>query len=261
MIEKTQAIVLRYYPFSNTSRVVSWLTVEEGRITTMIKGSQRPKSGFLGQYDLFYTCELVYYRRPRSGMHIARECSPIKQRNGLRTDWKACAAASYLADLVSRISPPDAPHAELFSLLDAGLDHLSGGTAGSEFLHWFELKLLERLGLAPRLQHCLACNGALRTGERRSRFSYARGGILCHACSRTASESLLPIAADTVAIMTAWQRAQNAQAALSTRCTARQLSDIENLLGLFLVYHLDVPLNSRPIALDIMARKVGANSA
>ena len=262
MIEKTQAIVLRYYPDSNTSRVVSWLTAEQGRITTLIKGSQRPKSAFIGQYDLFYTCELVYYTRPRSGVHIARECGPLKTRDGLRANWKGCAAASYMADLISRISPPDAPHAELFGLLEAGLDEVASHPASAEFLFWFELRLLEQLGLAPRLQHCLACKKPLAPGERRSRFSYARGGILCPPCSRDATDSLLPIAADILAILTSWQRAQNPQAARATRCSTRQLAEIENLLGLFLAYHLDTPLPGRPIALDILARKpASANCA
>lgn len=256
MIEKTQAIVLRYYPYSNTSRVVSWLTPHAGRVSTMIKGSQRARSAFLGQYDLFYTCELVYYASSRGGLHIARECFPLKPRTPLRGDWKACAAASYLADLVQRISPPDAPHAELFDILDAGLDHLAANGATPEFVHWFELKLLEYLGLAPRLRHCLGCNRDLKPGERRTRFSYARGGILCPACSRAAADHLLPITPDAVAILSAWQRARSSQSALSTRCTVRQLAELENLLGLFLVYHLDTPLASRAIAMDTLSRKL-----
>ena len=94
MILKTTALALRFYPFSNTSRIVAWLTPDQGRIATMVKGSQRPRSLFLGQYDLFYTCELLYHRRERGGLHIARECSPLKWREGLRRDWRAAAAAS-----------------------------------------------------------------------------------------------------------------------------------------------------------------------
>lgn len=255
MIEKTQAIVLRYYPFSNTSRVVSWLTPEAGRIATLVKGSQRPKSHFLGQYDLFYTCELVFYARERTGMHIARECFPLKTRDRFREDWKAAAAASYLSDLVWRVSPPDAPHAGLFDLLDSALDHLAASGAVAPFLFWFELKLAQSLGLAPRFRHCLACGKELLPGARQSKFSYARGGILCGACGRESPASgVVPIAPDILAMLTGWQRAQTPQAALSTQCTPRQLGEIEKLLGLFLAYHLDTALPGRPIALDLLGR-------
>jgi len=258
MIEKTSAIVLRYYPYSNTSRFVSWLTPHAGRIMTLIKGSQRPKSGYIGQYDLFYTCEIIYYTRERTGVHIARECCPLKTRPRLRTDWKAAAAASYMTDLVSRVSPPEAPHGDLFEILDAGLDHLAEQGATAPFVFWFELKLLQALGLAPRLQHCLNCGKELLPGQRRSMFSYARGGILCAACGRAARDNALPITPDVVAMMTAWQRARSSQAAISTHCTTRQLNEVEKLLGQFLLYHLDTPLISRPIALDVLARRVAA---
>ncbi len=84
MIARARAIVLRVFPYSNTSRVVSWLTADHGRVATLIKGSQRPKSLFLGQYDLFYTCELLFYRHERDGLHIARECTPLTRRDRLR---------------------------------------------------------------------------------------------------------------------------------------------------------------------------------
>jgi phosphoesterase RecJ-like protein len=57
---KTLGIVLSIRPWSQTSHVVTWLTLN-GVITTLVKGALRPKSAFIGQYDLFYTCELVYY--------------------------------------------------------------------------------------------------------------------------------------------------------------------------------------------------------
>jgi DNA repair protein RecO (recombination protein O) len=255
MIEKTQAIVLRYHPFSNTSRVVSWLTPGSGRITTLVKGSQRPRSWFLGQYDLFYTCELVYYVRERTSMHIARECSPQKTRDRFREDWKACAAASYLADLMWRVSPPDAPHAGLFDLLDTALDDLAESGAAAQFVFWFELKFMHVLGLAPRLRRCLVCGKELLVGAGRSKFCYARGSILCGTCARESSEvGVVPIAPDILAMLTGWQRAQTPQAALSTQCTRWQLGEIEKLLGLFLTYHLETSFSSRGIALGLLNR-------
>jgi DNA repair protein RecO (recombination protein O) len=258
VIEKTQAIVLRVYPFSNTSRIVSWLTPESGKIATLVKGSQRPKSFFLGQYDLFYTCELVFYGHERAGVHITRECAPLKTRDRFRSDWKATAAASYLSDLLFRVSPPDAPHHDLFDLLDLGLDHLAARGAVAPFLFWFELKLLGTLGLAPRLKHCLNCAQDLMPSAHRSKFSYSRGGIFCCACAETGAEGSLPIAPDILALLTGWQRARSPQAALSTQCTTWQLGEIEKLLGLFLAYHLDTSLLSRGIALDVMKRKAAA---
>ena len=52
----------------------------EGPVTTVVKGAVRPKSAFLGQYDLNYTCEIVYYSRAKGELHALRECSPLSTR-------------------------------------------------------------------------------------------------------------------------------------------------------------------------------------
>ena len=80
MIQKTTGIVLRVIPFSRTSHVIQWLTSSHGRMATIAKGAQRPKSLLLGQYDLFYTCEILFYPRERTGLHVLRECAPLAPR-------------------------------------------------------------------------------------------------------------------------------------------------------------------------------------
>lgn len=277
MILKTTALVLRFYPFSNTSRIVSWMTPDQGRLVTMIKGSQRPRSQFLGQYDLFYTCELLFYRRERGGLHIARECAPLKMRPRLRRDWKAAAAASYISGLVSQAVPPEAPHEGVFALLDGALDELESSGAGLPFLFWFELRLLDQLGLSPRLRRCAACGNALASEPHRTAFAVARGGLLCPACTGDSQpggaapsrrflrdESVPPparhprgrVRADVVSMLAAWQQARSPQGPLSTQCTPQQLSAVETVLGGFLAYHLDFQPIGRRAALDVLARRV-----
>ena len=92
---KTTALVLDIRPWSRTSHIVTWLTPERGPIATLVKGAVRPKSAFLGQYDLFYTCELVYYVRAKGELHAIREASPIAAREHLRGRFRATALASY----------------------------------------------------------------------------------------------------------------------------------------------------------------------
>jgi recombinational DNA repair protein (RecF pathway) len=132
MIAKTEAIVLRVAPFSRTSHVVTWLTREYGRVGTVVKGAVRPKSAFLGQYDLFYTCELLFYERERNGLHVAKECSPLRPRVGLRREWRAYCCAAYICDLVYQSSLAGAQHLEgVFALLTEVLDWLACGASES----------------------------------------------------------------------------------------------------------------------------------
>lgn len=228
--------------------MVTWLTLDYGKITTLIKGSQRPKSAFIGQYDLFYTCELVFYSRQPHRLPIAKECMPLKPRAQFRHKWKASAIASYMTDLISRIIIPDTPTSELFRFMDAGLDQAEEYGVSDSFVFWFELKLFTLLGLAPRLQHCLTCNEPFAPGIAHTQFAYAQGGIFCKKCTSKNPQGL-PLTPDVLATLIAWQRAQSPQ--ITRRKVRPQQRDVINqVLRLFLAYHLDMSLTRRDITLN-----------
>ena len=257
-IEKTEAVVLRVSPFSRTSHVVTWLAPEFGKLATVVKGACRPKSPFLGQYDLYYTCELLFYARERNGLHIARECTPANIRSTLRTDWRASSCASYLCDLVSRVSIRGHQH-EIYDLTVAALDSLCTDGASSQFVFWSELKLLGCLGLSPQLTKCPACDRNL-DGIASTDFSHDRGGILCRDCARHQGSTVTRIQPDVLAMLRNWQRATSPRAATTTRCTPKQLAAFREILGMFLPYHLDMPTmpRSRSLALDIVSYARGS---
>lgn len=256
MIAKTEAIVLRIVPFSQTSHVVYWLTPHEGRLATVIKGALRPKSPFLGQYDLFQSCELLYYEREHDGLHIARECSPLDARAGLRRGWRAAACASYVADLLWRVSVGGPHHEELYALAELTLDALAGGAPLRPALFAFELRLALALGLAPQFERCAACGGSVRQPPARV-FGPAQGGLLCPACAPAAGARGLPAPPDAVAIMRHWLSLEAPAAAGRTRCREGQLHAISRMLERFLHYHLDIDLRPRYIALDMVTAETG----
>lgn len=247
MIAKTHAVVLRFAPFSETSRMVTWFTADYGKIVTSIRGSQRPKSMFLGQYDLFYTCELLFYERERDNVHVIRECYPLKPRLVLREDWKACALASYLSDLFARISPARAHQPGLYPLLELGLDHAPLAAANPGVLFWYELKLLRAIGLAPRLR--------MPTGGNDSTtwlLDLSRGGAVQEESTASDSPHLCRIPSSALRLLVAWQEAQTVDDALRHTPSPTDLTPLERTMGRFLEYHLDTPLRSREIALDLL---------
>lgn len=255
MLVKCHAICLRFYPFSNTSRIVQWLADEGSRIVTLVKGSQRARGGFLGQFDFFYTCELVFYARMNSAVQIARECSPLKPRTRLRSDWKACAAASYFCDAISRILPPQATHTHLFKFLDAALDAVTDHSAKPEFVFLFELHLLSLLGLAPRLRECARCRADLTLDAQNLFFSSSQGGVVCSTCRRVDDTTCRPISTPTWTALRSWQALEWPRQQIPPFPVApTQWLEIEDTLGAFMAYHMDISLPSRAVALDVIRR-------
>lgn len=252
MIEKTTGIVLRVAPFSRTSHIVSWFTPEFGKIATLVKGSQRVKSAFLGQYDLFYSCELLFYSRDRNGVHIIRECSPLDTRSALRRDWRSAVCASYFCDLVSRMAPPHSPSPQFFQLLETSLAFLCTGTTTRSLVSWFELRSTGAAGFSPRLSSCARCGHALKPGDGAPRFSCDSGGTVCPLCTDTVAGQSAPIDAGVLATMQAWQNVDRPASVAGVRCSPKQLVDIERILGMFLDYHVQAVPAGRSVALELL---------
>jgi len=158
MFTTTEAIALRIHPWGNTSHMVVWLTPRHGRVTTRVKGACRPKSFCLGQYDLFYTCELIYYTRDFGGVHSIREVSPLNPREELRGNWRSACTANYYADLAFHTAMPMQESAAHYRLLENDLDTLCGGVPHPFEILLHEARLIKLLGLAPVLVPCPVCH-------------------------------------------------------------------------------------------------------
>jgi DNA repair protein RecO len=146
---KTTGIVLDIRPWSRTSHVVTWLTPDRGPVVTLVKGAARPKSAFLGQYDFFYTCELVYYIRAKGELHAIRETAPVNPREHLRGSFRAAALASYASYLVKEHCPHNSEAEEWFGFLSDFLDGLEGCTDFAREVISLEMRFLELAGLSP----------------------------------------------------------------------------------------------------------------
>ena len=147
--QKTAALVLDIRPWSRTSHIVTWLTPERGPIATIVKGAVRPKSAFLGQYDLFYTCELVYYVRAKGELHAIREVAPVNAREYLRGRFRATALASYASYLVKEHCPHSSEADEWYGFLGGFLDGLEGDFDFGRKMVSLEMAFLEMAGLSP----------------------------------------------------------------------------------------------------------------
>jgi DNA repair protein RecO (recombination protein O) len=248
MILKTEGIALRVRPWSRTSHIVTWLTPDHGRVTTAVKGACRVKSAFLGQYDLAYTCELLFYRRDHEGVHAMRECAPLEAREPLRRDWRAAAAASYLCDLAARVAWPQHQDADgHYRLLTDALDRLCREPPDPARVLAHEIALLDHLGLMPNLARCPACHTPEVVWLR---FSVAAGRLLCgHVQGAAASESVMTLHRDVIDTLAAWQAGTPPLAGMPDHLAL----GIGRFLGIFMGHHLDVAPASRRALFEWLA--------
>lgn len=63
----------------------------------------------------------------------------------------------------------------------------------------------------------------------------------------------MPIGPDHVALIRRWQTAESFSDLRGLRLTPRQLPVIQRILGVFAAYHLDIPPESRALAMALAA--------
>lgn len=144
----TEAILIRTTRLTETSLIVHWLSEEEGLIKTVAKGALRPKSGFAGKLDLFFSGEIMFAKARQGELHGLREVSISNWRQGLRRSYAQTLMAGYFCQLIEAGLEPNHPEPEIFDLLRRGLDHLDGETASLRALQHFERQFAVILGVS-----------------------------------------------------------------------------------------------------------------
>jgi DNA repair protein RecO (recombination protein O) len=151
MIETASGFVLRTRPLTESSLIVSWLTLQLGRISTVAKGARRPKSPFRGKLDLFYEADFSFNRSRRSELHTLSEVSLRGTHPALRTDVLYLSQACYCAALVEQTTETETPLPAIYALFSALLLQIPLHPAQPQTIFAFELRLLSELGLGPDL--------------------------------------------------------------------------------------------------------------
>lgn len=149
MDEKTNGLILRTRPLTETSLIVQWITPDLGRLSTVAKGARRPNSPFRGKLDLFYAADLTLVRSRRSDLHTLREVVLRQSHPPLREHFERLQCAAYASRLVECASEAETPVPELFDLLVGMLDHLDLHPPHPALALAFQARLLDASGLLP----------------------------------------------------------------------------------------------------------------
>lgn len=148
------AVVLRRSDFKETSRIVTCLSREHGRITGLAKGAHRPDSPFLGCIDFLNEVEATF-SADRGGLRLLTRAVLRHERRALR-EPRRFVASSHLAQLCDWAMPEMRPEPELHDLLVGGLNLLERCPEAviPQVVLGIELRYLHQLGALPDLDHC-----------------------------------------------------------------------------------------------------------
>ncbi|HEV3092822.1 MAG TPA: DNA repair protein RecO [Candidatus Cybelea sp.] len=175
---KTRGIVLRGRQLSEADRIVTFFTLERGKVDAVAKGVRRMRNHLAGRLELASECELL--------MHRGRSLDVIVSADLVRAPWSTLvepgrfAVVSVIAETVDAFCEPDLALPDVYELLAGVLAAASASPDPRALLPRFSLRLLDMLGLAPPLDRCVRCGAELSAGG--VWLDAEAGGIIDAAC-------------------------------------------------------------------------------
>ncbi len=173
-------VVLRTTPLRESDLLVVMYTASHGRVTAVARGARKSQRRFAGALQLLVLGRYQLGRRPRGELWGLDSADIVREWNQLSSDVVAVAHASYVAELVGALLPPESPDPHVLELVISVWDSLAEGGPSAAVLRAFELSLLELAGHQPALDTCAACSRELDGG---AMFDPGRGGAICRSCA------------------------------------------------------------------------------
>jgi len=163
MIRKDEGVVLRSARSGETSRLVTFLGRQSGKVRLLAKGALTERSPFRGSLEPGSHVEVVYYFREGRTRYYVRE---VHVHSALETELDSLGrlgAALAVLELLDGVCYWESPEPRIVDLV---LDYLACPAAEDPVFLFlaFELKLLAVLGAVPDFSSCLACGAALDGG-------------------------------------------------------------------------------------------------
>ncbi|MEN6305613.1 MAG: DNA repair protein RecO [Armatimonadia bacterium] len=171
-------ITLSTHKYGDTGRVVTFFTLECGKVEASATGIGKPGSKLAAAVEPM-TLSKLFFTEGR-GMDRLSQAEVIESHYNLRNDLIGLAHASYMLELTEALTEPGQPLPEVFEDLRAALAALVGGAEAALVATAYTMRLLASQGMAPELEVCLECGARL---EGQAGYAPSSGGFVCRKCS------------------------------------------------------------------------------
>ncbi len=196
-LTKTRGVVLRGTNLKEADRILEIYSDQLGKVRAVAKGVRKIKSRLAGHLEPFTYVDLMF-AQGRGDLPTVTGAKALEHFAGLRRNLKAVAAASYLAELVGRLTPDGQASRRFPTLLRAALRALDAGHDPKQIVSYYEWQAVGVAGWEPSLRTCASCHQQLF--PQGLSFSVSLGGVLCRDC-RVHDPSGRPVSPEAVKLL------------------------------------------------------------
>lgn len=182
-LEKTEAIVLKAVPWSETSLVVTLWTEGFGKISAIAKGARRLKSPFESALDLLSRSSVVFLAKTGDSLDLLTEAKLQRRFRSAQRGLLPLYCGYHVAELTQVLTEHHQPIPGWMDWLMRTLEDLDEVRCPSTVVLRFELHALRMLGLLPSLHQCVGCGEELDFSLPTVAITASGGGVVCSRCS------------------------------------------------------------------------------
>jgi DNA repair protein RecO (recombination protein O) len=235
----TPAILLRRIDYGDFDVIITFFTLNKGKLALIAKAAKKSTRRFAGILELFSVLDLVVGTGRGKGLPVLQEAVLKQPFGGIRADFKKTAYASYWAELIYNWLEENSKQDALYYLFEHVLSQLdSGETAEAALNILFQMRLLTLSGHCPNLTTCSLCRTGLEDIRQANFvFDLQRGGILCGNCGSSAAASQMSLAKGTIKQLL-WVASGNLSKATRIKFSPPALQESTHFLEEFVSYHL-----------------------
>ena len=188
----TPAIILRRIEYGDFDLILSFLTLEKGKLSAIAKSARKSTKRFGGILELFTALDILCSSGRRSGLPVLQEAALKQPFAAIRASIICTAYASYWAELIDGWSEEGQRQPDLYELLLHVLTELDLGRIPADVLSiLFQIRFLVLSGHGPILRGCSRCKRDIdRIEGGKLFFDLSRGGVVCGRCAAGGSGRL-----------------------------------------------------------------------
>ena len=150
MLLSSKGLVLKVFPYSNTSIICNIFTNNYGKLTFIVKGIRKPKQPLLSIIQPFNLIELQYYYKKDRGIQLIKEADIIISFEKLRNDFSTIIIGSTILNIINKVFEKEYSNDIIFRLIYKTLNKLSGINYNNKlYFIFFIFHLNKQLGFMP----------------------------------------------------------------------------------------------------------------
>lgn len=251
----TPAILIRRVDHGDADLILTFLTLDHGKISSIAKNAKKSVKRFSGVLELFYMLDIVC-TRSRGKLYVLKEASVRHPFIHIRSDIEKTAYASYWAQLVNEWMEEGQKEPRIFELFQKVLGVLDGKTMSPEVLSIvFQAKFITISGIYPNFDQCGQCGLAFDNiiGDRLI-FHLGKGGLICGTCA-SRSEHNVFISRGAIKQLK-WITEKPAEKIFRMRFSPQVQRESLSFLETFVPFHLGIRPKSLTFLRQLRTQKI-----